>query len=702
MRTPLVSVCIDAYNYADYLPEAIESARAQTLADIEIVVVDDASSDRSFAIAQRHAAEDPRVRALRNPVNLGMVKNRNACLREARGEYVKFIHADDYLCSPEALSRMVACFERLPALSLVACAMRYVDAQSRPTGRSPRHFAEGRPLAGTSVIARCLCEDKNLIGGPSAALFRRRQALRGFDEHYFHAADLEMWFHLLEQGCFAFLAEPLAAYRWHPRQQTEKDRRTLTHFDDHSALHAAYLWKPYVQLRRRLKEHLEHDNLRRTRRHCRKLGLRREAARRLESYGVRRYLENYPWSLYWRGVSRRRRRVVDRELPPAAGLSSGGSRADLPAGINVAGFFKSRYGIGESSRAFGRAVRESGLPHALINIRSHDHDNRDATIERLSEANPYAVNLMTFSFDFARRFYLDRGRVFFDGRYNIALWYWEMERFPLRWRACFDYYDEIWAPSEFCRGALAEHAPVPVHKVTFPLYAAPAGCRGRAVFGLPEEAFVFLFAFDFCSTPERKNPLGLIEAFRRAFDPAEDVVLVLKSINGCHDQPARDRLQQAAAGLSVRFVDRHLDGARLADLFAAADAYVSLHRSEGLGLGMAQAMALGKPVIATGYSGNLEFMNPDNSLLVAYRLVELAKDYGPATMPAFYEKGSVWAEPDVEDAARLMRWVCDHRDEAARLGECGRAAVRVLMDPALTRTQIAARVEAALAGERGR
>jgi glycosyltransferase involved in cell wall biosynthesis len=646
-------------------------------------------------VARDYARKDSRVIVHRNPANLGMVRNRNACLRLARGEYVKFIHADDYLNSPEVLRRMVAQFELHPALSLVACATQSVDVQSRPTGRSPHYFAGRRLFAGTSVITRCLLEDKNLMGGPSAALFRRSQALRGFDERYFHAADLEMWFHLLEQGCFAFIDEPLVAYRWHPRQQTEKDRSTLSHVTDHRALNAAYLWKPYVHLRRRLKEHLEHDNVRQTRRQCRKLGLRDQAAEALKDYGVRRYLTNYPWSVYWRRAAKRSRAVIDRELPLALGAPQDNHKSPRPPGLNVAGFFKGQYGIGESSRAFCRAAAESGVPYALVNIHSNDHSNRDASIGELSEHNPYAVNLMTFTFDFARRFYRDRGRAFFEGRHNIALWYWELQQFPLRWRTNFDYYDEIWVPSDFCLKALAEYAPIPVHKMTYPLYPLPDSPGRRSPFRLKESSFVFLFTFDYFSTLERKNPIGLLRAFRRAFDPAEDVVLVLKSINGRHDAPGRELLHRAAEGLKVRFMDAHFPNAQLADLFAAADAYVSLHRSEGLGLGMAQAMALGKPVIGTHYSGNLEYMNPENSLLVRHDLVELREDYGPRSMPAIYEKGHVWAEPDIEDAARHMRWVVDHRDEAARMGARGREAVRAILDPARTRIHIKARVEAA-------
>lgn len=691
MKSPQVSVCIDVYNYAEYLPEAIESALSQSLPDIEVVVMDDCSIDASFEVALAYAKKDNRVRALRNASNLGMVVNRNACLKAARGTYIKFIHADDYLCAPDALSRMVNLFEDHPALSLVASSTQFVNSQSQITGHSPETFFGSRRLAGTSVITRCFLEFKNLVGGPSAVMFKRAQSTRGFDERYFHAADLEMWFHLLEQGSFAYIDEPLTAYRWHPRQQTEKDRNSLSHDDDHRALNATYLWKPYVHLRRRIKEHLEHELVRQIRRRCKKLGRHDQAAETLNAYGARRYLSHYPWSKYWRYMTKLSRQSYDRELPPALASTPAHAHAS-PPGINVAGFFKSQFGIGESSRAIGRAVSDCGLPSKFLNINSNDHRNNDEGPDKSSEGNPYSVNLMTFSFDYARRFYRDQGRNYFTGKRNIALWYWELEQFPAMFHTNFDYYDEIWTPTEFCRNAFSHVSPIPVHKITYPLYPSTPVAATRGQFGVRESSYVFLFNFDYFSTVERKNPMATINAFRNAFDPSEDVVLVLKSINSRHNTGNRERLKQAANGLNIIFLEEHFNQTQMASLFSSADAYISLHRSEGLGLGMAQAMALGKPVIATGYSGNLEYMNPDNSLLVKHQLVEIENNYGPPSHPAIYGRGNAWAEPDIGHAAQHMRWLYEHRDEGFRIGERGRQSVFTTLKPEHTSDQIRVRI----------
>jgi glycosyltransferase involved in cell wall biosynthesis len=346
------------------------------------------------------------------------------------------------------------------------------------------------------------------------------------------------------------------------------------------------------------------------------------------------------------------------------------------------------YGIGESSRAYWRAVQATGLPCALINVRSRVHSNADESVVEFAKENPYRINFMTFSFDYSRRFFRDMGPRFFAGRYNIALWYWEQEHFPIRWHAAFDYYDEIWVPTRFTQQAFAAVSPIPVHKITYPFSLNEGeAIPNRSRFGLPDDSYVFLFNFDFHSTVQRKNPGALIEAFRRAFRPDDKAVLVLKSINREAEPAARTALGAQSHGLTnVIFLDAHIPGAEMNSLFASADCYVSLHRSEGLGLGMAQAMYLGKPVIATGYSGNLDFMNSENSLLVKHTMTELDVDVGA------YERGSHWAEPDLEQAATYMRWLYETQEAGRALGARAAASIRQTLNPHLTTNEILGRV----------
>ncbi len=623
-----------------------------------------------------------------------MVRNRNACLPHASGEYIKWLHADDYLCSDDALKVMAEKLDQWPSAALVACPTLPVDQAGARIGEAQPTFTSSRFFSGTGVIQRCLRQQKNFIGGPSAGMFRRSHSARGFDEAYFHAADLEMWFHLLEQGCFGYIDEPLVAYRWHANQQTEKDRLTLTQANDWRGLVETYLSKPYIRMKREEQAFIVHETVRRTVRQCRKLRKTDESAALLESYGRLRYSMNAPWCFARRKLDKVRVGNERAEFLENRHLDLSQASAK-PMGINVAGFFRGQYGIGESSRAICRAVSDCGIPSTRVNIQSKDHSNKDETVQGMSKDNPYGVNLMTFSFDYARRFSRDMGKEFFKGRHNIALWYWELERFPARWHSNFDYYDEIWAPSEFCCQALRAVSPVPIRKITYPLYPADTATGDRSAFGIPNDAFAFLFNFDFFSTLARKNPLGLIEAYWRAFKPGDNVVLVLKSINSEHDPNGSQQIASAIErleGLPVRWIESHLSGGEMSALFSVCDCYVSLHRSEGLGLGMAQAMMLGKPVIGTGYSGNLEYMDSTNSLLVDYDVIELRENYGPASQPYIYEQGNVWAEPDIDHAATHMRWVFDHRTEAQQLGEKGRADISRRLSPETTQREIRQRV----------
>src|SRR2546423_2733061 len=183
MTLPKVSVCIDSFNYGRFLSEAIESVLEQSFADFELIISDDRSTDSSLEIAQSYAQKDGRIRIDVAPVNRGMVKNRNACLSLARGEFIKWLHADDFLCSRETLARMMAALDANHAVSLVASARRIVNERSKPIDIWSC-FDQERPIAGTTVIRRCLFEQRNLIGGPSAVMFRRAPAARWFDEGF--------------------------------------------------------------------------------------------------------------------------------------------------------------------------------------------------------------------------------------------------------------------------------------------------------------------------------------------------------------------------------------------------------------------------------------------------------------------------------------------------------------------------------------
>jgi glycosyltransferase involved in cell wall biosynthesis len=377
-----------------------------------------------------------------------------------------------------------------------------------------------------------------------------------------------------------------------------------------------------------------------------------------------------------------------REVPILARLGvpagEGSGRVEKPAeaeprswGVNVVGHFRAELGIGEAARQVVTALDSAGVPALAVAgttrpLSRQGHafaatDHRDAQ---------FPINLICVNADMLPDFVAKAGPEFFAGRHSIGLWFWEVSVFREEWHRSFDLVDEVWAPSAHIAQALAPVSPIPVIPVRIPVEMGAIVPRSRADLGIPEGR-LFLFSFDYLSVFERKNPLGVIRAFTQAFDPGEDACLVIKSINGDRDPSSHAQLLDAAAGRDdVHVIDRYLDPADKDALTALCDCYVSLHRSEGLGLTMAEAMYLGKPVIATRYSGNLDFMSDENSLLVDCEM----RRVGPGHPP--YPAEAEWAEPDLEQAARLMRQVFDDDDAAGDLGARAAAAIRRTHSPA--------------------
>jgi glycosyltransferase involved in cell wall biosynthesis/SAM-dependent methyltransferase len=367
------------------------------------------------------------------------------------------------------------------------------------------------------------------------------------------------------------------------------------------------------------------------------------------------------------------RAEVPRPLVPGATLLEGGP-AEGAHGVNIAGYFGSVLGVGEAARQVARALEAVGTRvsvHNLVAARSR----QDAGLAALRDGDghaggSYSTNLICVNADVLPAFADDAGTDFFAGRYSIGLWWWEVSTFPERWLSSFRHVDEVWAGSRHVADALARVSPVPVVHITQPVLIEDPPPSDRATLGLPE-GFLFLFSFDYESVFERKNPLAVIEAFARACEPGSGASLVVKSINHEHDAANHERLRAAAAQHpDVHLIDRYVSRTERDQLTAACDCYVSLHRSEGFGFTVAEAMALGRPTIATGYSGTLDFMTPENSYFVDYELVAIGDHADP------YPPEGEWAQPSVEHAARLMRHVVEHPEEARARGERARADMR--------------------------
>jgi glycosyltransferase involved in cell wall biosynthesis len=330
----------------------------------------------------------------------------------------------------------------------------------------------------------------------------------------------------------------------------------------------------------------------------------------------------------------------------------------MPA-VNVAGYLTAGLGVGEVARGYIAALRSLGGPLAFTDFALGTASPKDVDAPAPGDAAASAINVVCVNADQMPGFAAYAGAGFFEGRRNIGAWSWELPEFPADWDDRFAPFDEIWVGSTYMQDAIARRSPIPVVKV--PTVVAPDVPEPRpwSHYGLADGPFTFLFVFDYFSVFARKNPLAVIEAFLSAFPAGEPVRLVLKSLNGEQD-PAHHRLvERAATDARIVLLNQAMSKDDKNGLIGLCDCYVSLHRAEGFGLTLAEAMYLGKPVIATGWSGNMDFMTAGNSFPVGFKLEALTRDHGP------YKQGQLWAEPEVAHAAALMREVFTH-PEAAR------------------------------------
>ena len=335
--------------------------------------------------------------------------------------------------------------------------------------------------------------------------------------------------------------------------------------------------------------------------------------------------------------------------------------------VNIIGHFCYPSGLRVSVEAMTEGLGLAGTATSLRDVRTDVRDDpRHAHFDGLETGDITIIHVQPepfFSDAYARADLAER----VPPTYRIAYWYWEFDSIPSSWTVHAQEVDEVWAATEFIARGLREQLTVPVRTLFPGVTLAPFQARERAHFKLDENRFTFLFTFHMLSVMERKNPMGLIRAFKMAFDASEPVALVLKtSFGDRHPEQFRELCAAAADMPSITIIDQVLSSDEVLSLMHVCDAYVSLHRSEGLGLTMAEAMLMGKPVIATGFSGNMDFMNDENSLLVSYERVKVGRPIPP------YDADLEWAEPSVEHAAQLMRRLYEEPEWAREVGARGK------------------------------
>lgn len=387
----------------------------------------------------------------------------------------------------------------------------------------------------------------------------------------------------------------------------------------------------------------------------------------------------------------RRHRFPPLPVAPVMPMPSQPFQAAVDTGLslNLYGLLSRQLGLGQSARLYARAFAANGIGVTLQDIPlAIPHARMEWEVPGCSVNHPLRdVDLICVNPDIwpaVKPLIPVRRGV------RLASWFWELETLPKTWFDAVGDFEGIVVATDFVGNAVRESCNARVHKVGLPLYVGPDSGLKREAFGLREDAFVFLVSFDFFSSMQRKNPLASIAAFLRAFgDTRADVQLVIKTGHG-EQKHAEFQQLLAVAGKDARILVRNgpLAAAHWGALQRCCDCYVSLHRAEGFGLGMAECMARGKPVIATGWSGNLEFQDADSALLVEHRMVPVGSgDYSGG-------EGMRWADPNVDDAAAKMRWVYEHRAEAQLLAERGRAKVAKVLAP----EAVALQLRAALGG----
>jgi glycosyltransferase involved in cell wall biosynthesis len=359
-------------------------------------------------------------------------------------------------------------------------------------------------------------------------------------------------------------------------------------------------------------------------------------------------------------------------------------------GVNIVGFIRAEMGIGESSRLAARAISAADIPFDILNFPVTSIRMDDMTWAHKEVSDPeYKVNIIHTNADTLRSVHHHFGASLFDKRFNIGYWHWELPDFPDEFCDGFHFVSEVWAPSNFVVESIAKKSTVPVIRIPHGVEVNPPQDVSRATFGLPDDKFLFFSMYDTHSYQRRKNPQGAIHAFKQAFDPTDESVGLVVKLNHSKANPSDiDEIRNLVKGYSnIYVIDRILSRGDTDGLLNCTDCFVSLHRSEGFGLGLAEAMYLGKPVIGTYWSGNTDFMNATNSCIVDFSIVGVGGDWGP------YKGYQTWAEPDLGHAAHYMREIMYNTDFRNSIAFNGMQHIRTYFSPQVVGQMIKERLQ---------
>jgi GT2 family glycosyltransferase len=632
-ETPLVSVVIPTTGRIDLVAETLDSLLKRTdYPAMEIIFIDNSRGRHPDGVELLHQSA---VTVLERDEDFNWAKLNNDGAAIAKGDMLLFLNDDMEVSHPEWLTELVRQARR-DEVGAVGSLLLYPDGMIQHAGV----FIVGHGGGAVHMFHRMDPEDEIYLGlqrvaremtaVTGACLLVRRSAfmeIDGFDEALAVVGnDVDLCLRLTRTGHRTV---------WTPRStlihHESVSRSAIDHLPDEDRM-----WQRWSDVLLSGDPHYN-PNL---------------AQDRVDA------------ALDWESVAERHDPVM--EIDPATG-------------VNLVGYIRAEMGIGEAARGEAQGLTDADVPFVIID---HQQGNparmEDASwVHKVVEEPVFDTNILHLNADVLPTALLQLPTRLRTGRRNIGYWTWELPVFPRRWHAAFELVDEVWVPSEFVREAIGAGAPVPVRVVPH-VIRAPVGLSfDRAAFGLPKDTFQFLSMYDTQSVQERKNPHGTVEAFTRAFEPDDTSVALALKVNTAGDRELNDLRRLAAQRSNLYLITNVLSRAEMDSLMASSDAFISLHRSEGFGLAIAEAMALGKPVIATGWSGNMDFMTPGTAAAVRYEIVELEQSFGP------YEAGQRWAEPDVDDAAAWMRRFRDEPAAARRMGAGAAEAISRTNSPAI-------------------
>ena len=332
---------------------------------------------------------------------------------------------------------------------------------------------------------------------------------------------------------------------------------------------------------------------------------------------------------------------------------------EMLLGINLIGDIKAQIGLGQSMRLLANQLFLSKYDFKVFDFQLADNVPRNDVSwdHKISHTMDYNINLFHINPQELGIAYVKLDKNLWKNRYNIAFWLWELEEFPKEHIESIKFVDEIWTPSEFTSNSIRKVTNKPVHTIPYYVTAQADPDCGRSYFNLPEDKFLYLIMFDSNSTMLRKNPMAAVNAYKRAFDKNnQDVGLVIKVNNANKENLAV--IQNALEGYqNIFYITETLEKSKVNSLIQAVDVFVSLHRAEGFGLVMAEAMLLKTACIATNWSSNTEFMDSGTACMVPYSKIQINESEG------CYPKGSIWADPDVEATANYMKWLKENPNE---------------------------------------